>query len=354
MIQKIQDIINVEVEPLVISGPCSAETEEQVFETARQLSTIPQVKILRSGIWKPRTRPNSFEGKGEEALPWLTKAAKAFGMLSATEVANAKHVEQCLNAGVDILWIGARTTVNPFSVQEIADALKGVTVPVFIKNPINPDLELWIGAIERVLNTGNTKVAAIHRGFSTTEKQGYRNAPMWEIPLELKRRIPEISLVCDPSHISGKRDLIQRVAQKALDLNMDGLMIEAHLDPDHAWSDKEQQLTPSALKQLIANLIVKKPEGTNAEELDELRRLRTYIDELDEKIIELLSDRMNISERIGEYKREQKMTIFQLDRWKSIFESRNFQGKKLGLSEEFLSKIMESIHKESIRRQEGK
>lgn len=342
------------VEPFLVAGPCSAETEEQVMETARGLSQVPQVKVLRSGIWKPRTRPNSFEGVGEKALPWLVNAARAHGFLSATEVANVHHVEECFKHGVDILWIGARTTVNPFSVQEIADALKGSDVPVFIKNPINPDLELWIGAIERVYHAGIKKIVAVHRGFSTAEKHGFRNAPMWEIPLELKRRYPDLPVICDPSHISGKRDLLLTVAQKAVDLHMDGLMIETHPDPDHALSDAAQQITPRQLMQLLEKLVYKKPDGTNDDvQLDELMKLRRYIDELDEKIIELLADRMNISEKIGEYKRGHNMTIFQLERWRHIFETRTQQGGDLGLSSEFLKKFLDTLHQESIRRQEN-
>lgn len=340
-------------EPFVVAGPCSAETEEQVYATARGLSLIPQVKVLRSGIWKPRTRPNSFEGMGEKALPWLVKSAKDFGLLSATEVANVHHVEECFKQGVDILWIGARTTVNPFSVQEIADALKGTDVPVFIKNPVNPDLELWIGAIERVYHAGIKKIVAVHRGFSTAEKHGFRNAPMWEIPLELKRRFPELPVICDPSHISGKRELLQTVSQKAVDLHMDGLMIETHPDPGHALSDAAQQITPKQLSQLLQDLVYKKPEGTTEVSLDELMKMRQFIDELDEKIIELLADRMNISEKIGEYKRGHNMTIFQLERWRHIFETRTKQGTGLGLSEDFLKKFLENLHQESIRRQEG-
>lgn len=346
------DIIPGLVEPFLVAGPCSAETEAQVHETARGLSQVPQVKVLRSGIWKPRTRPNVFEGVGEKALPWLVNAAKEFGFLSATEVANVHHVEECFKQGVDILWIGARTTVNPFSVQEIADALKGATIPVFIKNPVNPDLELWVGAIERLYRAGIHKIVAVHRGFSTAEKHGFRNAPMWEIPLELKRRFPDLPVICDPSHISGKRELLQVVSQKAVDLHMDGLMIETHPDPDHALSDAAQQITPAQLTQLLTQLVYKKPEGTNTVPLDELMKLRQYIDELDEKIIELLADRMNISEKIGEYKREHNMTIFQLERWRHIFETRSKQGDGLGLSSDFLKKFLENLHQESIRRQE--
>jgi chorismate mutase len=337
--------------PIIISGPCSAETEQQVMLTAEGLAKSGKVNILRAGIWKPRTRPEVFEGVGETALPWLVNAGKKYGFLTTTEVANAAHVEACLNAGVDILWIGARTVTNPFSVQEIADAIKGKNIPVFIKNPINPDLQLWIGAIERIYNSGNPKIVAVHRGFSTSEKMGYRNAPMWEIPIELKRKVPGIEIICDPSHISGNRTLIQSVAQKALDLDMCGLMIESHIDPDHALSDAAQQLTPDALTQLLDQLVLRNTHEENQEYQNRLAQLRKLIDELDENIIQLLADRMNISEKIGAFKKENDITILQMDRWKHIFETRSEQGKALGLSEEFLKKYLEMIHKESIKRQ---
>jgi chorismate mutase len=352
-VKSLSEFIPFSQKPFLIAGPCSAETEEQVYQTASQLAGIQNVKVLRSGIWKPRTRPNSFEGMGEKALPWLVKAAKDHGFLSATEVANAHHVQLCLKAGIDILWIGARTTVNPFTVQEIADALQGVDKPVFVKNPVNPDIELWVGAIERIYNTGNRKIVAIHRGFSTASNYEYRNAPMWEIPIELKRRFPKLPLICDPSHIAGKRDLLQRVSQKALDLDVDGLMIETHINPDKALSDAKQQITPEQLSQLLVKLIYKKQEGLTQQEHADLEKLRLEIDELDEKIIALLADRMSISQKIGGYKKEHHMTILQLERWRHIFESRTKQGAALGLSEQFLQKFLENLHKESIKRQEG-
>lgn len=349
----LQDFVPFTNKPFLVAGPCSAETEQQVYVTASELSKNKYVKILRSGIWKPRTRPNSFEGMGEQALPWLVKAAKDFGFLSATEVANAHHVELCLKHGIDILWIGARTTVNPFTVQEIADALKGVDKPVFVKNPVNPDIELWVGAIERIYNAGIQKIAAIHRGFSTAEKNIYRNTPMWEIPIELKRRFPDLPLICDPSHIAGKRDLLLKVSQKAIDLDMNGLMIETHPDPDNALSDAKQQITPLQLTQLLEKLIYKEKDGLISSENEELGKLREQIDELDEKIIGLLADRMKISEIIGEYKKGHQMTVLQLERWMHIFESRTKQGMELGLSERFLQNFLQSLHKESIKRQEG-
>ncbi|HYG49601.1 MAG TPA: chorismate mutase [Flavobacteriales bacterium] len=351
--QSLSEFIPFSHKPFIVAGPCSAETEEQVYQTALQLSDIQNVKVFRSGIWKPRTRPNSFEGLGEKALPWLVKAAKDHGFFSATEVANAHHVELCLKAGIDILWIGARTTVNPFTVQEIADALQGVDKPVFVKNPVNPDIELWVGAIERIYYTGNCKIAAVHRGFSTAEKYEYRNAPTWEIPIELKRRFPKLPLICDPSHITGKRGLLQKVSQKALDLDVDGLMIETHIDPDRALSDAQQQITPQQLTQLLSKLVYKQQEGITQREHAELEKLRQEIDELDEKIIALLANRMHISERIGGYKKQHQMTILQLERWRHIFESRTRQGSSLGLSERFLQKFLENLHKESIKRQEG-
>ncbi|HLP13691.1 MAG TPA: chorismate mutase [Flavobacteriales bacterium] len=352
-VKSLSEFIPFSHKPFLVAGPCSAETEEQVYQTASQLADIQNVKILRSGIWKPRTRPNSFEGMGEKALPWLVKAAKDHGFLSATEVANSHHVELCLKAGVDILWIGARTTVNPFTVQEIADALQGVDKPVFIKNPVNPDIELWVGAIERIYNTGNRKIVAVHRGFSTAEKYEYRNAPMWEIPIELKRRFPKLPLICDPSHIAGKRSLLQKVSQKALDLDVDGLMIETHIDPDKALSDAQQQITPLQLTQLLSKLVYKQQDGLTPHEHAGLEKLRLEIDELDEKIIALLADRMRISQKIGVYKKAHQMTTLQLERWRHIFESRTKQGTNLGLTERFLQKFLENLHKESIKRQEG-
>ena len=302
--------------PVVISGPCSAETEEQTLQTAVNLKQ-KGIHIFRAGIWKPRTRPNSFEGVGSVGLEWLKLVKKETGMLLATEVANVKHVYESLKAGIDILWIGARTTANPFAIQEIAEALKGMHIPVLVKNPVNPDIELWIGAIERMNKAGLTKIGAIHRGFSTYEKSIYRNIPQWQIPIELKTRIPEVPLFCDPSHISGNRDLLINISQKALDLNFDGLMIETHPNPDKAWSDPKQQITPDSLKSLINNLIIRKekPEGIS---LDTIEDIRYKIDQCDDELIEILEKRMNLVQSIGRYKKQNKMTILQSGRWETV------------------------------------
>lgn len=337
--------------PLVISGPCSAETETQVMETANALAVSGKVSVLRAGIWKPRTRPNSFEGTGKDALPWLVNAAKANNMLSATEVANASHVEECLKAGVDILWIGARTSVNPFSVQEIADALKGVDVPVMVKNPINPDLQLWVGALERINSAGITKIGAIHRGFSNSGKSIYRNQPMWDIAIELKALCPELPMICDPSHIAGNRDLLEVVAQKALDLDMDGVMIEAHPTPDEAWSDAKQQITPERLIELVSNLQVRNVTSASAEFLNKLEQLRAGIDKADNYVFNWLSERMQLVEEIGEYKKANDVTILQVERWNEIRTTRKELGKQLGLDDDFVQDLIRIMHKASIRKQ---
>lgn len=341
--------LNTGGKPVIISGPCSAETEEQTLATAQQLAATGKVHVLRAGIWKPRTRPGQYEGAGEPALAWLTKAGKLTSLPTATEVANAHHVEACLKAGIDILWIGARTTVNPFSVQEIADALNGVDIPVMVKNPVNPDLELWIGAIERLNKAGIKKMAAIHRGFSATDKGAFRNAPMWEMPIELKTRIPELDIICDPSHITGNRDLIALVSQKALDLNMAGLMIESHITPDQAWSDAKQQITPAVLGKLVSELIVREAVAENPEFKNELAALRDKIDRLDEEILTKLAARMKISEVLGQYKRDNNVTVLQVKRWEEIVASRMAIGKALGLSEEFTRELLKLIHIESIQ-----
>lgn len=337
--------------PFIISGPCSAESEEQVMLTAQDLSKIDQVQILRAGIWKPRTRPDSFEGMGEQALPWLKNAGRENGLLTATEVANAHHAELALKAGIDILWIGARTTVNPFSVQEIADFLQGVDVPVMVKNPINPDLQLWLGALERLNRSGIKKLAAIHRGFSSFEKTPFRNVPMWELPIELKTLVPELPLICDPSHISGNRDLIPLVAQKAIDLDMIGLMIESHPDPDRAMSDAAQQLKPHDLEKILSELTYRTAHISDVQFKNKLQELRAEIDELDDLIFERLAARMNIAGEIGAYKRDNKVTILQVQRWEEILSKRIMQGKAMGLSDDFIKKLLQLIHKESIRRQ---
>lgn len=337
--------------PLVISGPCSAESREQLISTATQLASSGKVDILRAGIWKPRTRPDSFEGVGEIGLPWLKEAKETTGLPITIEIANAKHVELALKNDIDILWIGARTTVNPFTVQEIADALEGVNVPVMVKNPINPDLQLWIGAIERIRKAGVEEVAAIHRGFSYYGESQYRNKPMWEIPIALKSWFPDIHLICDPSHISGRRDLITKVAQRAMDLGMSGLMIESHIKPDEAWSDAKQQLTPDGLIDVLASLKPRHEEISDPEFINKLSDLRGDIDELDEEIIHLIAKRMEVANKIGRYKKEHGITVLQLERWKEILRTRIEQGKKLELSSNFIERCMEEIHKESINKQ---
>lgn len=335
--------------PIIIAGPCSAETEEQVLETAKELSA-QGIRIFRAGIWKPRTHPNSFEGVGSQGLEWLKTVKKETGMQISTEVANIKHVYDALRAGVDILWIGARTTANPFAIQEIADTLKGVDIPVLVKNPINPDLELWIGAIERLQNAGLTKIGAIHRGFSNYEKSLYRNTPQWQIPIELKSRIPSITLICDPSHISGSREFIHELSQKAIDLNFDGLMIESHPNPNKAWSDANQQITPKELQSLIKKLIIRKvkPEGISLETLEELRY---KIDNCDNELIKILKNRMDIIKSIGIYKKKNNMTILQSNRWNTILRKYIKKGSEEKLNEDYISKIFKTIHQESINKQ---
>ena len=337
--------------PLIISGPCSAETEEQVIATAKEIAALGKVNVLRAGIWKPRTRPNAFEGIGPIGLEWMNAAKKETGMLIATEVANGAHVEACLKAGVDILWVGARTTVNPFYVQEVADALRGVDIPVLVKNPINPDLSLWIGGLERINQAGITKLGAIHRGFSTFEKTPFRNLPMWDMAIELKRKYPNLDIVCDPSHIAGNRELIPYVCQKALDLDMSGLMIESHITPSVAWSDAEQQVTPAALGELLNHLTFRTSTGTNVEAGNKLDELRKQIDKLDDDVFQKIASRMKIADQIGEYKRDNSVTILQVGRWEEIFSKRLSLGKAMGLGEEFLDEFLKLVHKESIRRQ---
>jgi chorismate mutase len=339
--------------PLIISGPCSAESEEQVLLSAKAIAEGGSVQVLRAGIWKPRTRPDSFEGLGEVALPWLKNAARETGLYCATEVANAAHVEAALKAGIDILWVGARSTVNPFSVQEIADALKGVDIPVLVKNPVNPDLQLWVGGLERINRAGIRKLGAIHRGFSSFEKTPFRNAPMWEMAIELKTLIPELPVICDPSHISGNRELIPLVAQKALDLDMCGLMIESHINPSVALSDAQQQLKPDDLLRLLRELTYRSAQVDNIAMRDQLSVLRAQIDKLDEEIIHMLASRMDISEKIGEYKRDNNVTILQVNRWDEIISKRSQLGQALGLGDDFIKLLLQIIHKESIRRQTG-
>ncbi|MCW5908261.1 MAG: bifunctional 3-deoxy-7-phosphoheptulonate synthase/chorismate mutase type II [Chitinophagales bacterium] len=342
----------VQVSPFVISGPCSAEGEEQVFNTVREIVKHAggKVHLLRAGIWKPRTRPNSFEGVGEIGLPWIKAAGNEAGLPVTVEVANPEHVEAALKNKIDVLWIGARTTVSPFAVQEIADSLKGVDVPVLIKNPINPDLELWIGAVERFYQSGIKKLAVIHRGFSSYEKTIYRNPPMWEIPIELRRRFPEIPIIVDPSHMGGTRDLIYTLSQQAMDMGFDGLMIESHINPDKAWSDAKQQVTPERLGEILSSLIVRHPTVTQ-NGLQPLDDLRARIDRIDDYILELLGERMGISEKIGEVKKENQLAIHQSERWAQIVKRALEKGKTGGLTEEFILKLFQQIHNESIRHQ---
>ncbi len=350
--QSLQDFFNNTFsKPFVIAGPCSAESEEQMLQTAAGLQKQGITKVFRAGIWKPRTRPNAFEGFGEAALPWLLTVKEKFGFEVITEVANAHHVEKCLKYGVDAIWIGARTTVNPFSVQEIADALKGTNLPVFIKNPINPDLSLWIGAIERILKSETKNIAVIHRGFSWFDKTKYRYAPKWEMALEIKTQFPTVPLICDPSHIAGKPSLLKEVCQKALDLDINALMIETHSNPPEAKSDAQQQITPVELGQLIHSLEIRHEHSTELQQHQELKILRGFVDEIDEHLIHLLFERLNYVRKIGAYKKEHDLTILQLERWKEIMNSRTQWAKNLQLYEEFIKEFLQVIHKESIRLQ---
>ena len=332
--------------PIIIAGPCSAETEEQVMQTATELANRG-IRIFRAGIWKPRTKPGGFEGGGEPGLAWLQRVKQETGMYVTTEVATSKHVEAALNAGMDMLWIGARTCANPFAMQEIADALAGVDIPVLVKNPVNPDLELWIGGMERLNNAGVKRMAAIHRGFSSYDKKIYRNLPQWHIPIELRRRIPNLPIFCDPSHIGGKRELIASLSQQAMDLGFDGLIVESHCNPDCAWSDAAQQVTPDVLAYIL-NLLVIRKEKQSTENLNELR---TQIDECDNNIIEILAKRMRICREIGTFKKEHAMTILQTGRYNEILEKRGAQGELCGMSADFVRTIFEAIHGESVRQQ---
>ncbi len=335
--------------PILIAGPCSAESEEQVMATARQLAE-QGIHIFRAGIWKPRTRPNAFEGVGSVGLPWLKKVKAETGMVIAIEVANVKHLYEALKYGVDLIWIGARTTANPFAVQEIADTLQGLDIPVLIKNPVNPDVELWIGAIERINNAGITRLGAIHRGFNSYHESDFRNDPQWQIPIELKRRIPDLPLINDPSHICGSRERLLEISQKAMDLNYDGLIIESHVDPDNALSDPKQQVTPGQLQDILNNIVFRKPLAENGV-LRNLEEMRGLIDQLDDKIIDIFERRMEIAENIGHYKKANNITILQSKRWDEILNKRVKQGALKGLSEEFIQKVFRAIHQESINHQ---
>lgn len=337
--------------PLIISGPCSAETEEQLIQTAIQLSATNKVDVLRAGIWKPRTRPGSFEGVGTKGLSWLSQAKKITGMPVAIEVATAKQVEDALHFDIDILWIGARTTVNPFSVQEIADALKGTNVPVLIKNPVSPDIELWTGAVERVAKAGINQIGIIHRGFNVYGNTEYRNAPMWHLAIEMKRRNPELPIICDPSHICGRRDILQEISQTSIDLDYNGLIIESHINPDEAWSDASQQITPQNVKLLLENLIWRKENTNKTEFRNALAKLREQINQVDDELMQLLGQRMKIADKIGTYKKENSITILQTNRWNEILERAFLKGNKMGLSKEFITKYFDAVHLESINHQ---
>jgi chorismate mutase len=332
----------------IIAGPCSAETPEQVLQIAKSLAASGRVHLMRAGIWKPRTRPNSFEGSGAPALEWLAEARRVTGLPFAVEVANAEHVVAALEAKTDVLWIGARTTVNPFSVQEIADALEGVDIPVMVKNPINPELNLWIGALERLNRSGITKLAAIHRGFSGMDSQPYRNSPRWEIPVQLKTLLPQIPIFCDPSHIAGKREYLQEIAQYAVDLAMDGLMLETHPSPELAWSDADQQVSPEGLFRLLDELHWRVENSTDSEVMRQLQQMRRLIDSLDEELLRLLARRMQITEEIGEFKKENNVTIFQPERWQEILKTRSRLAEELKLNKSFIRKMMMDVHKEGL------
>lgn len=332
--------------PFVIAGPCSAETEEQVMTTARQLANYG-CHMFRAGIWKPRTKPGGFEGNGEKALPWMQQVKKETGMLTATEVATPEHVELALKYGIDVLWVGARTTANPFAMQALADALKGTDVPVLVKNPTNPDLELWIGALERLNLAGIKRIGAIHRGFSSYDNKIYRNLPTWQIPIELHRRIPDLPIVNDPSHIGGRRELIAPLCQQAMDLGFDGLIVESHCDPDKAWSDAKQQVTPDVLDYILSLLVIRDETVTT----EGIVQLRKQIDEIDNQLMEMLSKRMRVCREIGHYKKEHNMTVLQTSRYNEILDKRGAQGALCGMAPEFVAKVFENIHEESVRQQ---
>lgn len=332
--------------PLVIAGPCSAETEEQVMETARALAA-EGFHIYRAGLWKPRTKPGGFEGVGTAGIAWLQRVKRETGMYTATEVATREHVAAALKGGIDLLWIGARTAANPFAMQEIADALRGVDVPVLVKNPVSPDLELWIGAIERIYNAGIRRIGAIHRGFSSIDKNLYRNHPLWAVPIELHRRIPALPIFCDPSHIGGKRELIAPLSQQAMDLGFDGLIIESHCMPDCAWSDKAQQVTPDALAYITRNLVIRDQTITT----ESLTELRSQIDKLDDELLELLTRRMRVSRDIGQYKKEHNMPVLQAQRYDELLARRAGQAEQMGMDREFMRTVLQAIHEESIRQQ---
>ena len=336
--------------PLIIAGPCSAESEEQMLATGNALKSHQNI-LFRAGVWKPRTRPNNFEGIGRIGLTWLKIVKEETGLATTTEVANAFHVEEALKQDVDVLWIGARTTVNPFAVQEIANALKGVDIPLMIKNPLNPEVNLWVGAIERFADAGLTKLAAIHRGFFAYNNTKYRNIPQWQLAIELRRRVPGIPMICDPSHIAGKSSLIYEVSQKAIDMNYDGLMIETHINPEKALSDNNQQVTPKQLNEILGKLVVRQAKIEDPVFKSSLDQLRIEIDDLDYELLDVLKRRMNVAEKIGIHKKENKVTILQSNRWEELLKTRIQHGVDNGLTEEFMNKVLKAIHQESINRQ---
>ena len=332
--------------PLVVAGPCSAETEAQTLDTAHALARIG-VRLFRAGLWKPRTKPGCFEGVGEKGIAWLRRISEETGMLTATEVATPEHVEAVLKGGIDLVWIGARTTANPFAVQELAESLRGTDLPILVKNPVSPDLDLWIGALERLWNVGLKRLGAVHRGFPTLDKTSYRNQPMWSIPIELKRRCPSLTVLCDPSHIGGRRDLIASLSQQAMDLGFEGLAIECHVRPDEAWSDPKQQITPDRLATILRALVVRK----SSVETEPLVKLRSEIDELDDRLVELLHQRMEVARKIGAYKKANDMPVLQSDRYRDLLLSRTSQAARLGMDASFMQAILQQIHEESIRQQ---
>jgi chorismate mutase len=336
--------------PTIIAGPCSIETPDQLDQTVKGLVDLG-VKMIRGGVWKPRTRPGSFEGLGEIAFPWIQEVKEKYQVQFAIEVASHYHVEIALKNNIDMLWIGARSTVNPFTVQEIANALEGSNVPIYVKNPVNPDLALWLGALERISKSGERKIGAIHRGFSNFNDKKYRNSPMWQIPLALKTEFPDLEVITDPSHICGKRDTIPMISQMALDLNFDGLMIESHIQPALAWSDAAQQLTPEATGELLKSLTLKKSNNEDPRFQSQLEEIREKIDHADREILEALSRRMFLVEEVGKYKKENEVAVFQRDRWKEVFESRTHWAKDLQVDPDFVKELYELIHAESIRKQ---
>lgn len=332
--------------PWVIAGPCSAETEEQVMATARNLAA-KGCHMFRAGVWKPRTKPGGFEGNGEKALPWMKRVKEETGMLISTEVATPEHVELAMKYDMDILWVGARTSTNPFAMQALADAMRGLKIPVLVKNPVNPDIELWLGALERINQAGIKQLGVIHRGFSSYDKKIYRNLPMWQIPIELHRRVPELPIICDPSHIGGRRDLIAPLCQQAMDLGFDGLIVESHCNPDEAWSDAKQQVTPDILDYILSLLIVRSESSTT----EGIRMLRAQIDEIDNTLMDLLAKRFRVCREIGTFKKEHNMTVLQTGRYNEILEKRGAQASLCGMNAEFAAQVFELIHEESVRQQ---